>query len=40
MDFIRQANERSVDPAHARELLRKALQKNEADSDKTLFAVR
>jgi len=32
MDFIRQASERPVDPAQARELLRKALQKNEADS--------
>ena len=31
MDLIRQANDKTVDSAQARELLRKALQKNEAD---------
>ena len=32
MDLIRQANAKAVDSTQARELLRKALQKNEADS--------
>ena len=32
MDLIRQANGKTVDSTQARELLRKALQKNEADS--------
>jgi hypothetical protein len=32
MDLIRRANDRPADPSQARELLRKALQKHEADS--------
>ena len=32
MDLIRQANDRPVDATQAREMLRKALQKNETDS--------